>query len=119
MNKENNKNIIEVNEEVTINENIILEKGDKFQIVTLTETETEVKTDYPSNNGVIKIKEAFKAGSNLNLLVGLLAYVTNILSYNLNQGINETYLGTAELRTNILKIVKILLRLRIGRFVSL
>ena len=49
-----------------------------------------------------------KEGSNFNLLVELLAYITNILSFNLNQGINENYLGTAELRSNILKIVKTL-----------
>jgi hypothetical protein len=42
------------------------------------------------------------------LLVSLLAYITNILSYNLNQNLNETYLSTAEIRSNILKIVKVL-----------
>jgi len=47
-------------------------------------------------------------GSNLNLLINLLAYITNILSYNLNQSINEVYLGTAQLRSNVLKIVKLL-----------
>ena len=46
--------------------------------------------------------------SNLNLLTKLLAYVTTLLSYNLNQGINECYLDSAKLRANILKIVKIL-----------
>jgi len=47
-------------------------------------------------------------GSNFNLLCGLLAYVTNILSYNLNQAVNETYISTVELRSNLLKIVKLL-----------
>lgn len=48
------------------------------------------------------------AGSNLNLVMNLLAYVTTLLSYNLNQSINENYLSTADLRSNILKIVKLL-----------
>jgi len=47
-------------------------------------------------------------GANMSLLLDLLAYITNILSYNLNQGINENYLDTAELRSNILKIIKTL-----------
>lgn len=52
--------------------------------------------------------DANNEGSNLNLMVGLLAYITNLLGYNLNQGINETYIDTVELRQNILKIIKIL-----------
>ncbi len=47
-------------------------------------------------------------GSNFNLFTGLLAYVTNILSFNLNQGINENYLSTTELRDSALKIIKML-----------
>lgn len=52
--------------------------------------------------------DANKEGSNFNSLINLLAYITNLLSYNLNQGINETYIDTVELRQNILKIIKIL-----------
>ena len=41
-------------------------------------------------------------------MINLLSYITNILSYNLNLSINENYLGSAQLRKNILNIVKLL-----------
>ena len=47
-------------------------------------------------------------GSNFNLVCGLLAYITNILSYNLKQAVNETFISTVELRSNLLKIIKLL-----------
>jgi hypothetical protein len=47
-------------------------------------------------------------GSNFNLLTELLAYVTEILSFNLNNNINEKFLNTAQLRSNILKTIKAL-----------
>ena len=47
-------------------------------------------------------------GSNLNLMVSLLAYINEILSYNLNNVINERFLNTAKLRTNVLKLLKTL-----------
>lgn len=49
-----------------------------------------------------------RQGSNFQLLTKILAYVTTLLSYNLNQGVNETYLDSAQLRSNVLKIIKIL-----------
>ena len=59
-------------------------------------------------NGNKTFSDQNREGANLNLLSSLLAYITNILSFNLNQGLNENFLPTAELRTNILKIVKLL-----------
>jgi hypothetical protein len=62
--------------------------------------------DYITNTS--DFEDQNQEGSNFNLLCGLLAYVTNILSYNLNQALNETYITTVELRSNLLKIIKLL-----------
>jgi hypothetical protein len=45
-------------------------------------------------------------GSNLNILVKILAYIENLLAYNLNKSVNEGYLETANLRENVLKLIK-------------
>lgn len=47
-----------------------------------------------------------KKGSNLNTLVKILAYIENLLAYNLNKSVNEGYLETANLRENVLKAIK-------------
>jgi Straboviridae baseplate wedge protein Gp6 len=47
-------------------------------------------------------------GSNFNLVSSLLAYLSEILGFNLNSVINERFINTAKLRTNILKLLKTL-----------
>lgn len=44
--------------------------------------------------------------SNLVLIVNLLSYLTNILSFYINQGVNEFYIDSVRLRKNLLSIVK-------------
>jgi len=76
-----------------------------FSSIDFEELKTELKE-------FITVQEEFsdhnQEGANLNLMVSLLAYVTTLLSFNLNQGLNETFLPTVELRENILKIIKLL-----------
>ena len=70
---------------------------------------SDILTDlitYITNNSTFSDQN--KQGSNLNLLAKINSYITTLLSYNLNSGIGETYLDTAQLRTNVLKLVKTL-----------
>jgi hypothetical protein len=46
--------------------------------------------------------------SNLTLLVNLLSYVTNLLNFYINQGVNENYIDSVRLRKNLLSIIKLL-----------
>lgn len=75
-------------------------------------TETDFSTlkqnliDYITNTS--EFTDQNVEGSNFNLMVSLLAYINEILSYNLNNVINERFLNTAKLRTNVLKLLKTL-----------
>ena len=47
-------------------------------------------------------------GSNFQLLTKLLSYITTLLSYNINQAVNESFIGSVQTRDNINKIIEIL-----------
>jgi hypothetical protein len=47
-------------------------------------------------------------GSNLDFLIRILTYITNILSINQNLAISESFLPTVQLRKNVLSIIKTL-----------